>query len=457
VEALRESEPAAVILGSLPGGSAEAIEAANYIREACPGTKVILVADASSEGLAIGALRAGVSEYLQGPVTAREVVEAVAKLLPPAESRLDDYHELVGGSAEIREIKDLVRRIAPMNSTVLITGETGTGKEVVARLIHRLSQRRKTPFVCVNCAAIPDTLVEGELFGHERGAFTGAVSRQVGQLRAADGGTLFLDEVGDLSASAQAKILRAMEQREVQPLGAARPLPVDMRVIAATNRDLEAFVEDGRFRTDLFYRLFVSRIHLPPLRDHASDIPLLAMHFLRQLNRTHGRHIEGFTAQAMRLLMRHHWPGNVRQLRNAIEGAVVICQSGRIAEHDLQSLRFCHAPAPAPLKIAVGSSFPTIRVQPEPESLVQALQSTNWNVSRAAELLRWSRATIYRKIAKYRLDRWAQTPVERGAVPIENGKDLNEDAGVSSHAAGHASQREQSRISAVPLRKFRGI
>ncbi|HVX66217.1 MAG TPA: helix-turn-helix domain-containing protein, partial [Bryobacteraceae bacterium] len=190
------------------------------------------------------------------------------------------------------------------------------------------------------------------------------------------------------------------------PLGAARPLPVDLRLIAATNHDLESLAEGGKFRSDLFYRLCVSRIHLPPLRERAADIPLLAIHFLRQLNREHGLHIEGFTAQAMRLLSRHHWPGNVRQLRNAIEGAAVICDSSRIAERDLRSLRHFRAgPTPAPLKLAVGAPVPAPRVQPEPESLVEALESTNWNVSRAAELLQWSRATMYRKIAKYGLDR----------------------------------------------------
>src|SRR5262245_17349536 len=192
LEVMAESNPAAVILGSLPGGPAETIEAAHLVREAYPGTKVIVIADASSEAIAIGALRAGVSEYLKAPVMAREVVEAVARVLPPAKTESDDCHELVGASIQMLEIQELVRRIAPMNATVLITGETGTGKEVVARVIHRLSVRRKCPLACVNCAAIPDTLLEGELFGHERGAFTGAISRQVGQLRAADGGTLFL-------------------------------------------------------------------------------------------------------------------------------------------------------------------------------------------------------------------------------------------------------------------------
>ena len=236
---LLDSAPAVVVIGSLGDGPTGVIEAAYFVRNLHPAAKVIVVADRSSEAIAIGALRAGVFEYLKAPVDPMEIAEAISRAMPPWEEADDGFKSLVGTSEPIRKIKELIGRIAPLNTTVLITGESGTGKEIVARLIHQHSRRLRAPFVCVNCAAIPDSLVESELFGHERGAFTGAVLRQTGQMRNADQGTLFLDEIGDMSPLAQSKMLRTLEQREIQPLGSPRPVPVDFRLIAATHRDLE--------------------------------------------------------------------------------------------------------------------------------------------------------------------------------------------------------------------------
>jgi two-component system response regulator HydG/two-component system response regulator AtoC len=291
-----------------------------------------------------------------------------------------------------------------MNTTVLITGETGTGKEVAARLIHRLSTRSGKPFICVNCPAIPDSLLESELFGYEKGAFTGAVSRHTGQLELADGGTLFLDEIGDMSPAAQAKILRAIEQHEVNPLGGRHPVAVNMRTIAATHCDLEQRVSEGRFRSDLFFRLHVANVRLPALRERLEDIPSLARHFLRQINKEHGTAIEDFTPSAMRLLTGHHWPGNVRQLRNTIEAAALMCDSRRLSEANLRTLHWSVASQVMPLQMT-GPTRSVLSTRSEPDRLMQALLATNWNVTKTAELLCWSRVTVYRKVAKYQIDR----------------------------------------------------
>ena len=274
-------KPNVVVLGSLDGDPFKIIEAAHQIRNISSATKVIFIADCSTEAIAIGALRAGVSEYLKAPVDSLELAEAIERVLPAAQP-VDELGELVGASEAIRDVKELIRKISPLNSTVLISGESGTGKEIVARLLHQNSRRRQASFVTVNCAAIPDNLLESELFGHERGAFTGAVSRQAGQMKLADRGTLFLDEIGDMSALAQSKMLRALEQREIHPLGATKAIPIDIRLITATHRDLEKLVAEEKFRSDLYYRIDVSRIHLPPLRERQSDIPILTAHFIRR-------------------------------------------------------------------------------------------------------------------------------------------------------------------------------
>jgi two-component system response regulator HydG len=401
--------PAVALIGGTPGGVTEAIEAAQRVRELHPGTKVVFVADQSSEGVAVDALRAGVAEYLRAPVTILELSEAVSKFLQ-CQSDVDDCSELIGTCAPMRELKDLIRRVAPLNSTVLITGETGTGKEVVARLIHRLSARRKAPLVSVNCAAIPDTLLESELFGHEPGAFSGSVRRHTGQIKMADGGSLFLDELGDMSLAAQAKLLRVIEERHVRPLGSSTESPVDIRLIAATHQDLEGLTSDGRFRSDLYYRINVARLEIPPLRLRIADLPALAHHFLRQISQRNGLVVEGFTNAAMARLMAHHWPGNLRELRNVVEMATVVCQSEIISESDLNALR--HAGGAGPLKMRTNSSvpLPTLPVKPDADRLLEALTATDWNVTKAAELLHWSRMTVYRRFAKYGMERPAIDP-----------------------------------------------
>jgi DNA-binding NtrC family response regulator len=310
---------------------------------------------------------------------------------------------LLGTSAAIREIDAYIDRVAAARSTVLITGETGTGKELTASLIHRRSVRHRQPFVCVNCAAIPDTLLESELFGFERGAFTGAHAARSGKLQQADGGTIFFDEIGDMSPTAQPKILRALETREIQRVGGRGSVPVDLRVIAATNQELDRKVREGQFREDLFYRLNVARIHLPPLRDRKEDLPSLLDAARRVFNERFGRRVAGFTPEAVAYLFRYAWPGNVRELRNLVE-AIYIDQPGElIAAEDLPESFRRHVDETERLP------------EDERTRVLSALSATNWNKSQAAHRLHWSRMTLYRKIEKYRLGEARPVPQRTSA------------------------------------------
>jgi DNA-binding NtrC family response regulator len=399
-----DTAPAVVVIGSLGDGPTEVIEAAYLVRNLYPPAKVILIADFSSEAIAIGALRAGVFEYLKAPVDPMEIAEAVSRAIPPLDEAYDGFESLVGGSEPIQRIKELIVRIAPLNTTVLITGESGTGKEIVAGLIHQHSRRMRAPFVCVNCAAIPDSLIESALFGHERGAFTGAFSRQTGQIKNADKGTLFLDEIGDMSALAQSKMLRTLEQHEIQPLGSSRPVPIDIRLIAATHRDLERMVAEEKFRSDLYYRLHVSRVHIPPLRERPGDIPVLALHFVHEINRLYNLQLEGFTPTALQTLTGHDWPGNVRQLRHVIEAAAIVCTSNRISDHDLRTLHSFSVSGPPAVKTS-SPVIPTRQLRPSKDLLLETLEATHWNMTKTAELLSWSRSTLYRQVARYKIER----------------------------------------------------
>lgn len=302
-----------------------------------------------------------------------------------------DCERLVGETPAMRTIKSYLKKVASSDINVLITGETGTGKELVAELIHGNSARRQKPLLRINCPAIPETLVESELFGYERGAFTGAESLREGMLKAASGGTIFFDEIGDLSPTAQAKILRLVETKEIHRLGSSRSIPVDLRILAATNRDVDQLAHEGRFRQDLYFRLNVGRVHLPPLRERKDDVPLLVCHYIEELNRLQERQIEGFSDDALQRLLRYDWPGNVRELKNLIEVCFLSTASLRISlsempEHFRRRLE--------PLDDSIAN---------ERERLLATLAATKWNKSDAAQKLNWSRMTLYRKIAKYRI------------------------------------------------------
>ena len=390
VELANDRGPDLVCLGCVQRVSTRDLEAARRV-EGNRKAPILLLTSHGSEELAVQAFRFGVSDYLRMPFTRSELESVLASLFPSVKDAGPIRSEsIVGQGAAMREIKSYIEKVARTNSNVLITGETGTGKELIAELIHKNSPRACFPLVCINCAAIPDSLLESELFGYERGAFTGAHAAQDGKLKLADGGTLFLDEIGDMSPYAQAKVLRAIESREIQRLGGHRTQPVDFRLIAATNRDLESLAAEGGFRRDLFFRLNVAHIHLPPLRERKEDILALGHFFRLENNRKFGRETTGFTAATEDALLAHAWPGNVRELKNIIEAAFINLDPGatRVALPGV----FCRA---LERKDKLGET--------ELERMLAVLSETSWNKSQAAEKLHWSRMTLYRKMSHYQI------------------------------------------------------
>ena len=316
------------------------------------------------------------------------------------------FDNIIGRGKKMREIYALMEQTATNNVTLLIQGESGTGKELVARAIHFNGSRKRGPFVTVNCAAIPETLIESELFGHERGAFTGATMRRLGKFEQAQNGTIFLDEIGEMAFSLQSKLLRVLQEREIQRVGGSVDIPIDVRVIAATNRDLEVSVKTGEFREDLFYRISVFPITVPPLRERREDIPVLAEHFAQTQAQEMDKQLRGFAAETMQLLVNHNWPGNVRELENIIQRAILMETSDRLradnpAFHEIR-----------PSLLDSASSFSSVESSPkiipldelEKQAIMAALQSTQHNITQTAELLGINRATIYRKLRKYGLD-----------------------------------------------------
>jgi DNA-binding NtrC family response regulator len=332
VGVLKKSEPDLVVLtGALQEPTA--IELLGAARDSSVSTLGLVEATAGDpRGLAH---RLGLTAWMVKPVDPGEVVAAARRLIE--RRRLQERTGIIGESPPIQEVLVKIEQMAPVTSTVLIEGESGTGKELVAQAMHHLSPRHAGPFIAVNCSALPETLLESELFGHEKGSFTGAAERRLGRFELADGGTLFLDEVGDMPAATQVKLLRVLETRSFFRVGGAAPIRVDVRVIAATNRPLKEAVALGQFRDDLFYRLNVLSIYLPPLRERRSDIPLLIKRFVRALSKEHGRPFPGLSPEAMQILVDAHWPGNVRQLRNLIESMVVLAPGREIRPSDIPS------------------------------------------------------------------------------------------------------------------------
>ncbi|HTG14703.1 MAG TPA: sigma-54 dependent transcriptional regulator [Blastocatellia bacterium] len=345
------------------------------------------------------ALRGGAFDYLGKPVDRDELLRVVQSALERL-NRIDD--EIIGGSEEMDRVKKMILKVAGSSSTVLIRGESGVGKERVARAIHKASPRANEIFQAVNCAAINENLLESELFGHEKGSFTGAHTQKKGQFEIADRGTLFLDEIGDLNISMQAKILRALQEREIMRVGATRTIKVDVRAIAATNRDLEAMVKDGRFREDLYYRLNIIPITIPPLRNRRDDIPRLVDFFVAKHSASASRQIRGLTPGARNLIMTYSWPGNVRQLESAIERAILLCEGNEIEVEDLPvEMRQEGTPAGAfDFKLPPeGISFEDV----ERSLITQAMEQTNWNITRAAKLLGLSFRTLQYRLEKFGL------------------------------------------------------
>ncbi len=310
------------------------------------------------------------------------------------------FDGMVGKSKNMQDVYALMQRAAESDITVLIQGESGTGKELVAKLIHYNSPRKTDPFVAVNCAAIPETLIESELFGHERGAFTGAATRRIGQFEHAQGGTVLLDEIGDMPIALQAKLLRVLEEREIQRVGGTATIPIDIRVIAATNRDLESAVKDGGFRADLFYRLAAFPLVIPPLREHREDIPLLVSHFLQDYAERADESVHGISPAALQTLLAYDWPGNVRELRNAIERALLLETTDRLQVSNLPPQLAAVVPSPTDPRDPVQ---PLSLQEAERRAVAHALEASDWNITKAAQVLNVNRVTLYRKLRKYNL------------------------------------------------------
>ena len=344
----------------------------------------------------------GLTAWLRKPADAAEVVATVKRLIE--RRRLQQRTGIIGESPAIQEVLVKIEQMAPVTSTVLIEGESGTGKELVARGIHDLSPRRGQAFIAVNCAALPETLLESELFGHEKGAFTGADRRRIGRFEQADGGTLFLDEVCEMHPRLQAKFLRALQEREIERLGSSATIPVDTRIIAATNRDLQKALEEGVLREDLYYRLNVILLRVPPLRERMDDVPILAMHFLRKYAAREHSSMSSIAEEALNVLLSYSWPGNVRELENAIERAVVLGKGDQLRAQDLPPQVHRGGDDERPL-IPAHLTLEEI----EKLAIAQALRLTGGNKSEAAERLGIHRTSIYDKMRRYGIE-WNPQP-----------------------------------------------
>jgi two-component system response regulator PilR (NtrC family) len=400
---------------AMPDGSG--LDVLGSAKRRSEATQVIVLTAHSSVENAIQTVKAGAYDFLKKPVDPAEVVAVAVKALEKQAilsenqrlrarvSQLGDSG-VVGRSPALRAVLDLVRRIAPTRTTVLITGESGTGKERVARAIHEYSDRRSGPFLVVNCGALPESLMESELFGHERGAFTGASAKHLGIFREADGGTVMLDEVGELPASLQVKLLRVLQEKAVRSIGAAQETPVDVRVLAATNRNVEADLAEGRFRKDLYYRLNVIRIELPPLRERREDVPLLAERFLRRFAQEMAKDVVGFTPDALRCLQQYSYPGNVRELENVIERAVALAGARAIALGDLPPEVAGAAGLPGPSLLDLpeqGCQLDEVLTEIERRLLLEAMNRAGGVRKAAARLLGISFRSLRYRLAKHGL------------------------------------------------------
>ena len=392
---IQKVQPALVILGVEHNRTQLDLTAVEMVRRQDRQLPILAILKQISTSHILQAMRAGVNDCLLYPFGSDELKASLTRCLHPpiskSTSRLKAYprQSMVGNSRCTVKLKAYLKKIAATDSTVLITGETGTGKEVAASIVHCHSHRASKAFVCVNSAALPNDLTESELFGFEKGAFTGAVAAKKGKFDLANGGTLFLDEIGDMSLVAQAKILRTIENKEAYRIGGLRQIPIDVRIIAATNRNIDKLIENKQFREDLFYRLNVAHVFIPPLRDRKEDLEQLIDYYISLFNRRFSRSIKGFTDEAKEALFTYHWPGNVRELKNLIETAFINLPDGMVEYMDL----------PAQFKTRFNTSR-NLKLN-ERDRLLQALYTTGWNKSKAARKLRWSRMTLYRKMAKY--------------------------------------------------------
>jgi two-component system nitrogen regulation response regulator NtrX len=371
-------------------------------RDAAP--MVVMISGHGNIETAVRATKLGAFDFIEKPLSLSKIILVVRNALDytrlEEENRrlraeLEERHEILGNSVAMKALRQQIALTAPTNGRVLIYGESGTGKELVARALHGSSARNKMPFVEVNCAAIPEELIESEMFGHRKGSFTGASEDKVGKFQKADGGTLFLDEIGDMSMKTQSKVLRVLEEQRVEPIGSNQPVNVDVRVLAATNKKLEEEIERNAFREDLFYRLNVIPFYVPALRERTEDIPILAAHFLKAFCVEYGKKPKEFSKPAMEVLLSYPWPGNVRELKNLVERLVIMCPSPSIEPHHLPPELFRGA-AKSPLKPY--ESLQEARSAYEREFVLRKLEEHRWNMTKAAEALGLERSHLYRKM-----------------------------------------------------------
>ncbi len=404
--AIREEHWDVVLLDlKMPG--MDGIQALQQIKEIAPQTVVIMMTAYASVNSSVQAMKDGAYDYIIKPLDVQELTMMLSKVVERRQLITENVllrkqlgeryrcENIIGRSPAMQKVFDLIRTVADTTATVLVTGETGTGKELAARAIHANSSRRYGPFIAVSCGALPETLLESELFGYEKGAFTGAERTKKGRFELAHGGTLFLDEIGDISMKTQVKLLRVLQERSFRRLGGTDSIDVDVRLISATNRDLPKAVESGDFRSDLYYRLNVVNIHLPPLRERKEDMPLLAEHFIEKFNVEFNKKFDRLEKSALEMMSEYHWPGNVRELENVIERAIVIDQGPEIkAKH----LPFCNVELPS---LGEAQSLEEI----EKLHIRKMLDRHLWNIAKTARALDIDRTTLHKKIKKYELER----------------------------------------------------
>ena len=398
----------------------DGLQVLEEIKKVNPQIMVIVCTGYGTVDTAVKAMRLGAYDYVTKPIKTEEIKLVVQRAMEYQRLQAENvllqkqlkakyrFKNLVGDSDIMQQVFQFIEKIAATNSTVLVCGESGTGKELVAKAIHYNSDRKDAPMIPVNCGAIPEDLLESELFGYEKGAFTGALKTKIGRFELADGGTVFLDETGDMSPALQVKILRVLQEHEFERVGGVKSIKVDIRVIAATHRDLEKAVKQGAFREDLYYRLNVIPITIPPLRERKSDIPLLTHHFMKKFNRGKKQNVKGVSQESMNYLLRYHWPGNVRELENIIERLVILKGEGMIEKEDLPEklLGTEWTDVMPSLEIPEsGISFNTAVSEFEKELILCALNKTDWIKNRAAKLLQLKRTTLIEKMKKIQLTR----------------------------------------------------
>lgn len=414
VDCLTNNDYSLVLLDERMRGMS-GMEVLKHIKTENYSMPVIMITAYGSKELAMRAIKQGAYDFFTKPVDIEIVRTVINRAIEKyelqkeieilkaesLEKTLKD--EIIAESDEMKRVIELSKKVAATDVTVLITGESGSGKELIAKTIHRLSNRRDNPFISVNCAAIPETLLESELFGYEKGAFTGATRQHIGRFERASRGSIFLDEIGDLSTGLQAKLLRALQDKEIERLGSTKAIKVDVRLISATNKDLDAAVADGRFRDDLLYRVKVFEINVPPLRERKRDIPLLANHFLKKYSRSIGKKIEGISASVIRFFLNYNWPGNVREMENLIQRAIILEDTDTITGGKIAELIYESRDKVRPADITVKDRLQTIKAEEEKRLIIDALTETRWKKTDAAARLGISRKSLFNKMKKYGL------------------------------------------------------